>query len=161
MPGSLLEQAHKALVDTERAEAEEQVKLAILEEQDQRLHQQLERAKVSLDAADAHEAILAARERLEDLSRTRETLLQQKGAQAQIVRKCHGQVQTARRIYEEIKRRVTALKELLRQEEHTLAEWQRRVSEAEVELARCHQMLNEVQAGLARVRAELARVAGP
>ncbi len=85
----------------------------------------------------------------------------QKAAQAQIVRKCHGQAQIARRIYEEIERRVITLKELLRQEEQTLAKSQRRVSEAEAELARCHQMLDEVQAGLEKVRAEVARLAGP
>ncbi len=43
------------------------------------------------DTADTHDAILAARAQLQDLARTKDALTQQKAAQAQIVRKCHGQ----------------------------------------------------------------------
>jgi septal ring factor EnvC (AmiA/AmiB activator) len=83
MRGSLLEQAHNALSDAERAEANEQVKLATLEAEDLRLHEEVARAKAALEAAEGREALLAARERLAHLSRTRETLIRQKAAQEQ------------------------------------------------------------------------------
>jgi hypothetical protein len=131
MRGSLLEQAHNALLDAERAEANGQVQLATLEAEDLKLHEELARAKAALEAAEGREALLAARARLVDLSRTRETLIRHKAAQEQVARKRREQVQAARTTYKDIQRRVTDLKEMLRQEEQTLAEWQQRVREAE------------------------------
>lgn len=157
-PGGSLQEARRALLAGEREEAAERRKLIVLEMEEEQLCLEIRRGMEK--AALAPGVMEAAKKRLHDLSRKREEFARQKADQWKVVRGVRERLHAARRTYEELQRHALGLQQIIRREERTVVQWQRRVKETEEQLARWQRILGEAQARLGQAQWELAELAG-